>query len=42
MIKTGRDQQLPKVDPDDVNSAVYWGNVLETHCRTAIFSDDRQ
>ena len=29
MIKTGRDEQLPKVDPDDVNSAVYWGNVLE-------------
>jgi putative phage-type endonuclease len=29
MIKTGRDEKLPKVDPDDDTSPVYWGNVLE-------------
>lgn len=29
MIKTGRDQNLPKVDPNDMASPMYWGNVLE-------------
>ena len=29
MIKTGRDQDLPKPDPDDMSSPMYWGNVLE-------------
>lgn len=29
MIKTGRDQHLPKPDPDDMSSPMYWGNVLE-------------
>lgn len=29
MIKTGRDQDLPKVDPSDMTSPMYWGNVLE-------------
>lgn len=29
MIKTGRDGDLPKPDPDDVSSPMYWGNVLE-------------
>lgn len=27
--KTGRDTGLPKTDPDDGESAMYWGNVLE-------------
>jgi putative phage-type endonuclease len=27
--KTGRDTGLPKTDPDDEESAMYWGNVLE-------------
>ncbi|MCF5021627.1 alkaline phosphatase, partial [Pseudomonas lactis] len=27
--KTGRDTELPKTDPDDEDSAMYWGNVLE-------------
>ncbi|WP_225741624.1 lambda-exonuclease family protein [Halospina sp. K52047b] len=29
MVKTGRDATLPKPDPDDQGSPVYWGNVLE-------------
>ncbi len=29
MIKTGRDTTLPKADPLDENSPMYWGNVLE-------------
>lgn len=29
MIKTGRDNDLPKPDPDDFSSPMYWGNVLE-------------
>lgn len=29
MIKTGREDQLPKVDPEDDSSPMYWGNVLE-------------
>lgn len=29
MIKTGRDQSLPKTDPDDIDSPLYWGNILE-------------
>lgn len=29
MIKTGRDQDLPKIDPNDMTSPMYWGNVLE-------------
>lgn len=29
MIKTGRDHLLPKVDPDDESSPLYWGNILE-------------
>jgi len=29
MIKTGRDQELPKPNPDDMASPMYWGNVLE-------------
>jgi putative phage-type endonuclease len=29
MIKTGRDDNLPKVDPDDETSPMYWGTVLE-------------
>lgn len=29
MIKTGRDQALPKVDPHDEESPMYWGNILE-------------
>ncbi|MAL34750.1 MAG: alkaline phosphatase, partial [Pseudomonas sp.] len=27
--KTGRDTGLPKTDPDDDESPMYWGNVLE-------------
>jgi len=27
--KTGRDGNLPKVDPQDENSPMYWGNILE-------------
>jgi len=27
--KTGRDTGLPKTDPDDEDSPMYWGNVLE-------------
>ncbi|MGO2134954.1 MAG: YqaJ viral recombinase family protein [Marinobacter sp.] len=29
MVKTGRDAGLPKPDPDDPSSPVYWGHVLE-------------
>lgn len=29
MIKTGRDKEMPKVDPDDDRSPMFWGNVLE-------------
>ena len=29
MNKTGRDAHLPKPDPNDINSPVYWGNLLE-------------
>lgn len=29
MVKTGRDANLPKPDPDDMDSPMYWGNVLE-------------
>ncbi|WP_100641136.1 YqaJ viral recombinase family protein [Marinobacter salexigens] len=29
MVKTGRDEGLPKPDSDDPTSPVYWGNVLE-------------
>lgn len=29
MIKTGRDGDMPKPDPDDESSPMYWGNVLE-------------
>ena len=29
MIKTGRDQGLPKPDPEDTSSPLYWGHVLE-------------
>jgi putative phage-type endonuclease len=29
MIKTGRDTAMPKVDPNDEESPMYWGNILE-------------
>jgi len=29
MIKTGRDDLLPAVDPEDMESPMYWGQVLE-------------
>ena len=29
LIKTGRDQGLPKIDPNDETSPMYWGNMLE-------------
>jgi len=29
LIKTGRDEGLPKVDPHDEESPMYWGNILE-------------
>jgi putative phage-type endonuclease len=29
MIKTGRDTNLPKVDPNDESSPMYWGTLLE-------------
>ncbi len=29
LIKTGRDAGLPKVDPNDDSSPMYWGNILE-------------
>ncbi|MCC1497947.1 YqaJ viral recombinase family protein [Alcanivorax sp. 1008] len=30
LIKTGRDEGLTKIDPDDMTSPIYWGNVLES------------
>ena len=29
LVKTGRDGDMPKVDPNDESSPMYWGNVLE-------------
>jgi putative phage-type endonuclease len=29
MIKTGRDAHLPEIDPNDEESPMYWGNILE-------------
>ncbi len=29
MIKTGRDANLPKPDPNDESSPMYWGTILE-------------
>ena len=29
LIKTGRDGALPKIDPHDEESPMYWGNILE-------------
>lgn len=29
MIKTGRDSNLPKIDPNDETSPMYWGTLLE-------------
>ena len=29
MIKTGRDGNLPKIDPNDESSPTYWGTILE-------------
>lgn len=29
MIKTGRDGEIPKVDPNDESSPMYWGTLLE-------------
>ena len=29
MIKTGRDSDMPKPDPNDESSPMYWGNILE-------------
>jgi putative phage-type endonuclease len=29
MIKTGRDSDMPKVDPNDESSPMYWGTILE-------------
>ena len=29
MIKTGRDAELPKIDPNDESSPTYWGTLLE-------------
>jgi len=29
MVKTGRDSNLPKVDPQDETSPMYWGSLLE-------------
>jgi len=29
LVKTGRDEGLPKVDPHDEESPMYWGNILE-------------
>ncbi|CAB1369535.1 YqaJ viral recombinase family protein [Denitratisoma oestradiolicum] len=29
MVKTGRDQALPQVDPNDDSSPLYWGTLLE-------------
>ena len=30
MVKTGRDANLPKIDPKDQSSPMYWGNLLES------------
>lgn len=30
MIKTGRDANLPKIDPNDETSPMYWGTLLES------------
>ena len=30
MIKTGRDTNLPKIDPKDQSSPMYWGSLLES------------
>ena len=29
MIKTGRDTEMPKTDPNDDSSPMFWGNILE-------------
>jgi putative phage-type endonuclease len=29
MVKTGRDTDLPKIDPNDESSPMYWGSMLE-------------
>ncbi len=29
MIKTGREENLPTIDPNDESSPMYWGNILE-------------
>lgn len=29
MIKTGRDTELPQIDPNDMDSPMYWGTLLE-------------
>lgn len=29
MVKTGRDKNLPQVDPNDMDSPMYWGTLLE-------------
>lgn len=29
MVKTGRDELLPKIDPNDESHPTYWGNILE-------------
>lgn len=29
MIKTGREENLPKIDPNDETHPTYWGNILE-------------
>ncbi|WP_155027737.1 YqaJ viral recombinase family protein [Burkholderia pseudomallei] len=29
LVKTGRDENLPKPDPEDTTEAVFWGHVLE-------------
>jgi putative phage-type endonuclease len=42
LIKTGRDEELPQVDPDDDTSPMFWGTVLEPvvaeryACRTGL------
>ena len=30
MVKTGRDANLPKIDPKDQSSPIYWGTLLES------------
>jgi predicted phage-related endonuclease len=29
MIKTGRDSDMPKIDPNDESTPMYWGTILE-------------